>query len=517
MKVNLSKVLSGLLLPFGFYGAQVQASYQYQRSYLTAPGSGHGHYPTEPQSNWTAVTEADDDLAIKQASSIHELVLIDSAVPDKQLFYRALKPGVEIIELKADQDAASQLSTILARYQGLSALHIVSHATEGELQLGASKVNAEQLKQQVEVFAALNGALKEGADLLLYGCDLASGKAGEELLELIQQNTHLDIAASNDLTGNLAQNADWDLEIQQGQIETELAFSEKALMDFSGVLAPVTHTLADNLYFTYRETGTTTNCPSDRPSYTFNYLSVDSTNYIACGFMHNNGYGSATTVALSNYFETSYVGAFLKPDGPNQIGQIDVSGTNHIEIRKRSGSFQLTEAVADEFAGYPTVFSSVRITGYPTAQAGGGAIVSTAITNDTTATNTFTFTSAGALSNFVGVNLTKFRLTFVNQAGSKVDVMRLVSFDSETADSAGPSITDIGNQNIGVGANTSALAVTLTENFTPLNDITFTAVSSDTSKATVVTGGGWSKPHCDCNRGRSRFLNHYTDCDRPLR
>ncbi len=81
----------------------------------------------------------------------------------------------------------------------------------------------------------MNGALKEGADLLLYGCDLASGTAGEELLELIQQNTHLDVAASNDLTGNLAQNGDWDLEIQQGQIDTQLAFSEKALMDFSWV------------------------------------------------------------------------------------------------------------------------------------------------------------------------------------------------------------------------------------------------------------------------------------------
>ena len=157
MKANLSKVLSGLLLPFGFYGAQLQASYQYQRSYLTAPDSGLGFYPTEPQSNWTEVTESDDDLAIKQAAAVHELVLIDSAVPDKQVFYRALKPGVEIIELKAEQDAASQLNSILKRYQGLSALHIISHATEGELQLGNSKVNAENLKQQVEVFAALNG------------------------------------------------------------------------------------------------------------------------------------------------------------------------------------------------------------------------------------------------------------------------------------------------------------------------------------------------------------------------
>ncbi|WP_337879466.1 DUF4347 domain-containing protein, partial [Rheinheimera sp.] len=492
MKVHLSKVLSGLLLPFGFYGAQVQASYLYQRSYLTVPGSSLGHYPTEPQSNWTAVTEADDDLAITQASSINELVLIDSAVPDKQVFYRALKPGVEIIELKAGQDAASQLSSILKRYQGLSALHIVSHATEGELQLGNSKVNAEQLKQQVEVFAALNGALKEGADLLLYGCDLASGKAGEELLELIQQNTHLDIAASTDLTGNLAQNADWDLEIQQGQIDTQLAFSEKALMDFSGVLAG-TFTLSNPGTFTYRNGGPSVggnvkdNCPSDAGG-TYFYHSIDSTDYIGCGFMHNNGFGG-TTVGLTNYFAPNYEPAFLRLDGTAMLNQAVISGTNHIEIRKRSGSFQLTEAVADEFAGYSTVFNSVRITGYRTAQAGGGTIVSTAITNDTTATNTFTFTSAGALSNFVGVNLTKFRLTFVNQAGSKVDVMRLASFKTVDADSAGPGITDITDKSIAPGANTGALAVMLSDNFTPVNDITFAATSSDPTKATVATGG----------------------------
>ena len=483
MKVNLSKVLSGLLLPFGFYGAQLQASYQYQRSYLTAPDSGLGLYPTEPQSNWTAVTESDDDLAIKQASSIHELVLIDSAVPDKQVFFRALKPGVEIIELNAEQDAASQLSTILARYQGLSALHIISHATEGELQLGNSKVNAENLKQQVEVFAALNGALKEGADLLLYGCDLASGKAGEELLELIQQNTHLDVAASSDLTGNLAQNADWDLEIQQGQIDTQLAFSEKALMDFSGVLAG-TFTLSDKDTFAYRNGGVTVggnvkdNCPSDAGG-TYFYHSIDSTDYIGCGFMHNNGFGG-TTVGLTNFFSV-YVPAFLRIEGVPMEDEQEVSGTNHIEIRKRSGSFQLTNAVADEFDSYSTTFSSVRITGYPTAQAGGGTILSTAITNDTTAKSTFTFASAGALSNFIGVNLTKFRLTFVNEAGSSVDVMRLVSFATEDADEDAPTITAVSDQTLAVGASTAALGVTLEDVYTPEADIVFTVDSSNTT------------------------------------
>lgn len=492
MKVNLSKVLSGLLLPFGFYGAQVQASYQYQRSYLTAPGSGLGHYPTEPQSNWTAVTEADDDLAIKQASSIHELVLIDSAVPDKQLFYRALKPGVEIIELKADQDAASQLSTILARYQGLSALHIVSHATEGELQLGASKVNAEQLKQQVEVFAALNGALKEGADLLLYGCDLASGKAGEELLELIQQNTHLDVAASNDLTGNLAQNADWDLEIQQGQIDTQLAFSEKALMDFSEVLA-ATFTLQNFIYTGNTpdadyQPGNASHCPDNSPSQNYNYGSLSSGNYIACGFMHYNGFGG-TTVALANYFGGD-TAAFIKTSGGSAVAQETVSGTNHIEVRRSSGAFQLTNLQAGEFPGSHT-FSSVKVVGYKATD--GTPIESTPITSDNATANTFNFTTASQLANFVGVNLTKFRLTFVNSSGSNLTYMTLNSFDAEPADSAGPTFSNnVADQNIAVGASTGALGFNIADVYTPAADITMTRSSSNTTAvplANVVLGG----------------------------
>jgi hypothetical protein len=489
MKVNLSKVLSGLLLPFGFYGAQLQASYQYQRSYLTAPDSGLGLPPTVPQSNWNAITEADDELAIKQASSIHELVLIDSAVPDKQVFYRALKPGVEIIELKADQDAVSQLTQILSRFQSLSALHIISHATDGELQLGNSKVNAENLKQQVEVFAALNGALKEGADLLLYGCDLASGTAGDELLELIQQNTHLDLAASNDLTGNLAQNADWDLEIQQGTIETELAFSEKALMDFSGLLATQYSLQA----FTYNgnsgdadQPANALHCPDDSPTETYSYGSLSSGSYIACGFMHDNGYGG-TTVSLANYFAGN-TNAFIKTSGGLAVAQETVSGTNHIEVRRSSGAFQLTNLQAGEFAGNH-VFSSVKVIGY---KATGGTIESAAITSDNTTANTFNFSAASQLSNFVGVNLTKFRLTFVNSSGSNLTYMTLNSFDVDPADSAGPGINNVTNQSIAVGANTGALAVTLSDVYTPVSDITLTRSSSNTTAvplANVVLGG----------------------------
>src|SRR5690606_31001414 len=59
-----------------------------------------------------------------------------------------------------------------------------------------------------------------------------------ELLQVIRRHTHLDVAASNNLTGAAALGGDWTLEIQQGNIETGQPFSSKALQDFAAVLQP---------------------------------------------------------------------------------------------------------------------------------------------------------------------------------------------------------------------------------------------------------------------------------------
>ncbi|HEX7763966.1 MAG TPA: DUF4347 domain-containing protein, partial [Cellvibrio sp.] len=236
--------LSSLLLPLGLYGVPAQSSTSYQRSYLSASISASpvvsattmaaGHLVRD------AVTVDADDLDIASASPVKELVIIDAAVPDKQVFYRAVKPGVDIVEIDSSQPGLAQLKAILKNYKGLTGLHIVSHAEEGVMLLGNSRVDSATLTNEKDTFASLNAALIHGADLVLYGCDLASGDNGGELLDIIRSNTHVDVAASNNKTGNSELGGDWDLEIQRGAIETELAFSEKALKDFSAVLQTVT-------------------------------------------------------------------------------------------------------------------------------------------------------------------------------------------------------------------------------------------------------------------------------------
>lgn len=467
--------LSSLLLPLGLYAGPAQSSASYQRSYFSASTHAASSVLDIPTSAAKiardfVATDA-DSLDIVGAHVAHELVIIDAAVPDKQQFYRAVKPGVDIVEINSSAAGLVQLKSILANYKNLAAVHIVSHAQAGSLQLGNSTISAETLKAEVETFAALNGAVREGGDLLLYGCDLASTEAGEELLDIVQRNTHLDVAASNDLTGNIQQQGDWDLEIQRGNIEAELAFSEKALKDFSGVLA--TYNLSS---FTYHWTGARVagHCPDNSPSQTYDYTSLSSGSYIVCGFMGNNSY-NGTSVNIANYFG-SPTDAFLNPSGAATSNQTN-TGTNSIEVRRTSGSFQLSSVVAAESFGNAYTFSNVKVVGYVS---GGGTVESTAITSDSTAVNTFTFSGAN-MSAFAGVNLTKFRLVFVNQAGSHIGYLNLKSFDA-IQDSTPPTVSSV-NSSTANGTYKVGDVISVQVNFSE-NVI----VASGTPQLTLETG-----------------------------
>jgi len=255
---HLLSSLPALLLPLGLFSAPCHAAGSYQRSYASArmnssaAGLDGGASAADKPPRAKRARRARranpgtaGGLAISTARGVRELVVIDSAVPDKAAFYRGLKPGVDVVEIDASRPGLEQLEQALAPYHGLAALHIVSHAQDGVLLLGSSRVDAQALQRDLGIFAALRGALADGADLLLYGCDLARGEKGEQLLDILHGETGLDVAASDDKTGNAAQGGNWDLEIQRGRIETGLAFSGKALQDFTAVLAPVEITALD--------------------------------------------------------------------------------------------------------------------------------------------------------------------------------------------------------------------------------------------------------------------------------
>src|SRR5690606_32717512 len=128
------------------------------------------------------------------------------------------------------------LTNALARYQDLLAVHIVAHAEAGALYLGESKIDREELAGSPSLFAAMNNAIRAGGDLLIYGCDLALGDEGAAIMQILQESTHADIAASIDATGNAAFGGNWELEITTGNIEALPLPGSIALSDFRGTL-----------------------------------------------------------------------------------------------------------------------------------------------------------------------------------------------------------------------------------------------------------------------------------------
>ncbi|WP_232279989.1 Ig-like domain-containing protein [Shewanella denitrificans] len=165
-----------------------------------------------------------------------EVVIIDESVDDRAVFYRDLKPGVVIHEMNLSSNGLEQLGDILKDYKNIEALHVISHGSDGEIKLGNSVINQQVLQNNPHLFNQLKQNLSPRADILFYGCNLASGEKGEALLAYISTALDADVAASNTPTGHAQFGGDWVLEVSTGAIEHRLPFSAPALANWQHVL-----------------------------------------------------------------------------------------------------------------------------------------------------------------------------------------------------------------------------------------------------------------------------------------
>ncbi len=158
------------------------------------------------------------------ATSVRSIAFIDSHVADFATIIANTTADITVL-LDPTQDGVAQITSILSHYQNLTAVEIVSHGNTGEIQLGKNALNANSLSQHAAELQRWNKSLAAGADILLYGCYVAAGTAGQTFIQDLSSLTGADVAASNNLTGHAAQGGDWQLEYATGQIETATPFS----------------------------------------------------------------------------------------------------------------------------------------------------------------------------------------------------------------------------------------------------------------------------------------------------
>ena len=183
----------------------------------------HDGAPAEPMD--PADVNSTEDLvnaltatAPAEGSNRQEIYFFDSSLPDQHVLLAALPTGAEVVYLDNSQDGLSQMAEALRGRSGLDAIHIVTHASAGVLQIGGTTLDAASIEGQHSALLAEIGAhLNANADVLLYGCDLSAGDEGMATVNALAKALTSDIAASSNTTG---QAGDWVLETHIGTIET---------------------------------------------------------------------------------------------------------------------------------------------------------------------------------------------------------------------------------------------------------------------------------------------------------
>jgi uncharacterized repeat protein (TIGR01451 family) len=163
--------------------------------------------------------------AIPEVDTRHEIVFLDAGVANAAAVFAELQnQHIEVVFISSDHDGLRQMANALAGRTGLTAIHIVSHGQSGELLLGNSRIGTDGLRSQHHLLAEIGKSLTADGDILLYGCEVADGTDGRGFLETFSSLTGADIGASDDLTGNWQHGADWQLEVEVGQVESDLIF-----------------------------------------------------------------------------------------------------------------------------------------------------------------------------------------------------------------------------------------------------------------------------------------------------
>ncbi|MEK9871546.1 MAG: DUF4347 domain-containing protein, partial [Gammaproteobacteria bacterium] len=149
------------------------------------------------------------------------VIVVDAALDNLDGLIEDLDDDFEILVIQPDEDGLVVLADYLDGKENVDAVHILSHGTQGEFKLGKLSIDSSTLSDHAALLQDIGDTLVEGADILIYGCDIASGAEGQGFVSLFANLVDADVAASTNPTGASSLGGDWVLEYSTSGIETE--------------------------------------------------------------------------------------------------------------------------------------------------------------------------------------------------------------------------------------------------------------------------------------------------------
>ena len=171
------------------------------------------------------------DLTVVDSSVSRQLIVIDESVDDYKQFVKDIEshsePDVqfEFVYINNSSDGIEQITQSLDGAQLYDAIHIISHGNDASISLGNTELTNQSITRYQQQLSSWSESLARGADILIYGCDLAGSDDGQSLVDAIATLSGRDVAASVDETGHASLDANWELEYRSGDIEAEVPFS----------------------------------------------------------------------------------------------------------------------------------------------------------------------------------------------------------------------------------------------------------------------------------------------------
>ena len=197
--------------------------------------------PTEPVATpQPTPTDSSESTQLEPAFALSEdpagqIIVVDASVPFADELLADVPPEWTVIRLQADSDGLTQLTQALQGQQNIQAIHLFTHGSSGQMQLGSLVLTTDNLSERQADLQRLGTALTDSGDLMLYGCDVALDFVGQSFVSRLAALTGADVAASDDATGNLVAGGDWELEYNAGQVDTA-ALSDSAYSDTLGTI-----------------------------------------------------------------------------------------------------------------------------------------------------------------------------------------------------------------------------------------------------------------------------------------
>ncbi|MET0265805.1 MAG: Ig-like domain-containing protein [Duganella sp.] len=265
----------------------------------------------------------------------HSVLFIDAGVSDAQALLAGTADDVLVVYLSAEADGVQQIAAALQGLEGLDSIQILSHGAVGQLQLGNGVLNAARLQDDAALLQQWGSALREGGDLLLYGCDVAQGSEGLAFIDALADLTGADVAASSDATGSSLLGANWILERSSGSIEAASALSQQAQQDYGHTLALVNNGAAGTITFNTNSDVSLLNASGLGPGAVVNVSNILNTGLDVYAQSSNGG-----GVSIVNANGTSVLGVPLNDDRLTVNGSL-LSPVNYVDLRANSGVFDM--------------------------------------------------------------------------------------------------------------------------------------------------------------------------------